>query len=70
MGARDGPVLGPDSADSADSALGPLFNFRMERAKRRRRWKETVDHAHLEQPREWELRELTLLANGKVVLFS
>ena len=37
-------------------ALGPLFDFRMEPAGRRRRWRDTVDHtqfhARLEQGRE------------------
>ena len=45
-----------DRTEQLGGALGPLFTFRMEPAGRRRRWRETVDHAQfharLEQPRE------------------
>ena len=45
-----------DRTEQLGGALGPLFEFRMESAGRRRRWRETVDHAQfhaiLEQARE------------------
>ena len=50
-----------DRTEQLGGALGPLFHFRMERAGRRRRWRETVDHtrfhAVLEQPREASSRD-------------
>ena len=45
-----------DSSEQLGGALGPLFTFRLESAGRRRRWRDTVDHAQfhaiLEQQRE------------------
>ena len=45
-----------DREEQFGGALGPLFRFRMEPAGRRRRWRDTVDHAQfhavLEQGRE------------------
>ena len=45
-----------DRVEQLGGALGPLFTFRLESAGRRRRWRDTVDHAQfhaiLEQPRE------------------
>ena len=45
-----------DRTEQLGGALGPLFTFRMEPIGRRRRWRDTVDHAqfhaHLEQARE------------------
>ena len=45
-----------DRSEQFGGALGPLFWFRMEPAGRRRRWRDTVDHAQfhavLEQGRE------------------
>ena len=45
-----------DRADQLGGALGPLFTFRLERAGRRRRWRDTVDHSQfhavLEHARE------------------
>ena len=45
-----------DRTEQVGGALGPLFTFRLERAGRRRRWRDTVDHAQyhavLEQHRE------------------
>ena len=56
-------VRAADRGVQMGGALGPLFKFRLEQIGRRRRWRETVDHLQfrailLEQPREWELREL------------
>ena len=45
-----------DRTEQLGGALGPLFQFRMEPAGRRRRWRDVVDHtqfhAVLEQPRD------------------
>ena len=49
-------VRAVDRAEQLGGALGPLFTFRLERAGRRRRWRDTVDHSQfhaiLDQARE------------------